>query len=168
MSISMYDASVPVFTRALRNLDQVLAKGEAHARDRGVEPDVLLQTRLIFDMLPLVRQVQIAADMATRGTARLAGVEPAKFEDSETTFEQLHSRIARAIEYIEGFRPEQFVGSETRPVSFMSRRGEMKFEGQGYLLTFVLPNLFFHITTAYNLLRQSGVTIGKADYLGES
>jgi uncharacterized protein len=167
MTLSMYDASIPVFVRALRNLDQVLAKGESHARGRGVEPDALLQTRLIFDMLPLVRQVQIAADMATRGAARLTGVEPAKFEDNETTFEQLHSRIARAIEYIESFKPEQFVASETRTVSFMSRKGERKFEGQAYLLEFVLPNLFFHVTTAYNLLRQSGVAVGKADYLGE-
>jgi hypothetical protein len=163
----MYDASIPVFVRTLRNLDQVLAKGEAHARERGVDPEVLLQTRLIFDMLPLVRQVQIAADMATRGAARLAGVDPAKFEDNETSFEQLHARIAHAIEYIESFKPEQFSGSETRAVSFMSRRGERKFEGQGYLLDFVLPNLFFHATTAYNLLRESGVVIGKADYLGE-
>jgi uncharacterized protein len=168
MSLSMYDASVPVFARALRNLDQVLAKGEAHARERGVEPGVLLQTRLIFDMLPLVRQVQIACDMATRGAARLAGVEPASFEDNETSFDQLHERVARAIAYIEGFTPEQFVGSETRAVSFMSRKGERRFEGQAYLFDFVLPNLYFHATTAYDLLRQSGVAIGKADFLGEN
>lgn len=168
MSLSMYDASVPVFVRALRNLDQVLAKGEAHAREKGAEPDVLLQSRLIFDMLPLVRQVQIACDMAARGAARLAGVEPASFEDTETSFEQLHARIARAIEYIAGFTPEQFAGSEVRVVSFMSRKGERRFEGQAYLLDFVLPNLYFHTTTAYNLLRQSGAAIGKADFLGES
>ena len=167
MTFSMYDASIPVFLRTLRNLDHVLAKGEAHARDKGAEPDLLLQTRLIFDMLPLVRQVQIATDMAKNGAARLAGVDPLRFEDDETTFAQLHARIARAVAYIEAFTPAQLEGSQTRAISFMSRRGERRFEGQAYLLDFVLPNLYFHVTTAYNLLRQSGVAIGKADFLGE-
>ncbi|WP_457096763.1 DUF1993 domain-containing protein [Lysobacter sp. P5_B9] len=166
MSLSMYDASVPVFVRALRNLDQVLAKGEAHARDKGADPDTLLQSRLIFDMLPLVRQVQIATDMATRGASRLAGVEPRSVEDNETTFEQLHARIAGAIAHLEGFTPAQFEGSETRAVSFKTRAGELKFDGQGYLLTYVLPNLYFHAATAYNLLRRNGVGIGKTDFLG--
>jgi hypothetical protein len=167
MSLSMYDASIPVFERALRNLDQVLAKGEAHAREKGGDPDVLLQSRLIFDMLPLVRQVQIATDMATRGASRLAGVEPRSVEDNETTFEQLRTRIAAAIEQLGTFTPAQFEGSESRAISFKSRRGEQHFDGKGYLLTFVLPNLFFHITTAYGLLRQAGVVLGKGDYLGE-
>jgi hypothetical protein len=162
----MYDASVPVFARVLRNLDQVLAKGEAHARDKGVDPDTLLQSRLIFDMLPLVRQVQIATDMATRGASRLAGVEPRSVEDNETSFEQLHARIAAAIAYLGEFTPAQFEGSESRAVSFKSRAGELKFEGQGYLFTYVLPNLYFHATTAYNLLRRDGVGIGKTDFLG--
>jgi hypothetical protein len=162
----MYDASVPVFVRALRNLDQVLAKGEAHARDKGADPDTLLQSRLIFDMLPLVRQVQIATDMATRGASRLAGVEPRSVEDNETTFEQLHARIAAAIAHLESFTPAQFEGSETRAVSFKTRAGELKFDGQAYLLTYVLPNLYFHATTAYNLLRRNGVGIGKTDFLG--
>jgi len=166
MSLSMYDASVPVFVRVLRNLDHVLAKGEAHARDKGADPDPLLQSRLIFDMLPLVRQVQIATDMATRGASRLAGVEPRSVEDNETTFEQLHARIAGAIAHLEGFTPAQFEGSETRAVSFKTRAGELKFDGQGYLLTYVLPNLYFHATTAYNLLRRNGVGIGKTDFLG--
>ena len=166
MSLSMYDASVPVFVRALRNLDQVLAKGEAHARDKGADPDTLLQSRLIFDMLPLVRQVQIATDMATRGASRLAGVEPRSVEDNETTFEQLHARIAAAIAHLESFTPAQFEGSETRAVSFKTRAGELKFDGQAYLLTYVLPNIYFHATTAYNLLRRNGVGIGKTDFLG--
>ena len=168
MSLSMYDASVPVFVRALRNLDQVLAKGEAHAREKGVEPELLLQSRLIFDMLPLVRQVQIAADMGTRGASRLAGIEPRSFEDNETTFEQLHARIAAAIEYLDTFTPQQFEGSETRTVSFKTRRGDLTFDGKNYLLTFVLPNMYFHTTTAYDLLRQAGVVIGKTDYLGDN
>jgi hypothetical protein len=167
MALSMYDASVPVFVRTLRNLDRVLAKGEAYARERGAEPDTLLQSRLIFDMLPLVRQVQIAPDMATRGASRLAGVEPRSVEDNETTFEQLHARIASAVAHLGEFTPQQFEGSETRTVSFKSRRGELTFNGSDYLQTFVLPNLFFHTTTAYNQLRQAGAAIGKADYLGE-
>ena len=167
MALSMYDASIPVFVRTLRNLDRVLAKGETHARERGAEPETLLQSRLIFDMLPLVRQVQIATDMATRGASRLAGVEPRSVEDNETSFEQLHARIANAIAYLGEFTSQQFEGSQTRTVSFKSRRGEMTFNGQDYLQTFVLPNLFFHTTTAYNLLRQAGAAIGKADYLGE-
>ena len=168
MALSMYDASIPVFVRVLRNLDRILAKGEAHARDKGGQPDALLQSRLIFDMLPLVRQVQIATDMATRGASRLAGAEPRSVEDNETTFEQLHARIAAAIEHLDSFTPAQFEDSETRPVSFKTRAGELKFDGQGYLFTYVQPNLYFHVTTAYNLLRQAGVAIGKADYLGES
>ena len=167
MSFSMYDASIPVFVRVLRNLDQVLAKGEAHAREKGGEPETLLQSRLIFDMLPLVRQVQIATDMATRGASRLTGQEPRSVEDNETTFEQLHARIAASIEHLRGFTPEQFADSETRTVAFKTRRGEISFDGKNYLLAYVLPNLFFHTTTAYNLLRQAGVSIGKADYLGE-
>lgn len=168
MTLSMYEASIPVFVRTLRNLDSVLAKGEAHARDRGAEPDSLLQSRLIFDMLPLVRQVQIATDMATRGASRLAGQEPRSVEDNETTFAQLHARIAAAIEHLGSFTPDQFAGSETRTISFQSRKGELRFDGQTYLLAYLLPNIYFHATTAYNLLRQAGASIGKADYLGES
>jgi hypothetical protein len=167
MTLSMYDASIPVFVRVLRNLDQILVKGGAHARDKGAQADALLQSRLIFDMLPLVRQVQIATDMATRGASRLAGVEPRSVEDNETTFEQLHARIAAAIEHLSGFTPAQFEGSQARAISFKSRAGELKFEGQGYLFHYVMPNLFFHATTAYNLLRQAGVPLGKADFLGE-
>src|SRR5687768_8911103 len=167
MSLSMYDASIPVFVRALRNLDKVLAKGEAHARDKGVEPEVLLQSRLIFDMLPLVRQVHIATDMATRSASRLTGQEPRGDEDNETTFEQLHARIANAIAHLESFTPEQFEGSEQREVSFSTRAGELKFDGKNYLLGYVLPNVYFHVTTAYALLRQAGVAIGKNDFLGK-
>src|SRR5580692_5779556 len=143
MTLSMYQASVPVFIRALANLQHVLKKGEAHAKQKNVTDEVLLQTRLIPDMLPLVKQVQIAADMATRGAARLAGVEPKSFEDNETTLEQIYSRIDRAIEYVKTFKPEQIDGSETRTVVMKTRTGEMTFEGQGYLLGFVIPNLFF-------------------------
>ena len=167
MSLSMYQASAPVFLRALHNLRAVLNKGEAHAIDKGYDPAVLLQTRLIPDMLPLVRQVQIATDMAKNGCARLAGVEPLAFPDDETTFAQLYARIDRALDYIKGFTAAQLDGSETRAVSFMTRNnGEMKFDGQSYLLHFVLPNLFFHSTTAYAILREAGVALGKTDFIG--
>ena len=168
MTLSMYQAAVPVFIRALSNLKHVLQKGAEHAKAKNVTDEVLLQTRLIPDMLPLVKQVQIAADMATRGTARLAGVEPKSFEDNETTLEQLYARIDNAIDYIKTFKPEQIDGSEGRTIVLKMRSGEMTFEGQAYLLHFVIPNVFFHCTTAYNILREAGTEIGKNDFIGQA
>ncbi|WP_266170369.1 DUF1993 domain-containing protein [Dyella subtropica] len=168
MTLSMYQASVPVFLRTLANLSHVLKKGEAHAKSKDVTPEVMLQTRLIPDMLPLVRQVQIATDMAKNGSARLAGVEPLKFEDNETSFDELHARLERAIDYIKSFKTEQIDGSEARAVTIKSRNGDINFEGQAYLLHFVLPNLFFHCTTAYNILRTAGVELGKTDFIGKA
>ncbi len=166
MTISMYQASVPVFVRALTNLAHVLKKGEAHAAAKGITDEVLLQTRLIPDMLPLVRQVQIAADMATRGAARLAGVEPQAFEDNETTLAQLQARIERALAYVKTFTPAQIDGSEARAIVLKMRTGELNFTGQNYLLQFVLPNLFFHCTTTYTILREAGAELGKSDFIG--
>lgn len=166
MTISMYQASVPVFVRALTNLRAVLQKGEAFAGEKGFAPEVLVQTRLIADMLPLVRQVQIATDMAKNGACRLAGIDPPKFEDDETTYAQLYARIDRAIEVIQGVSAAQLDGSETRAITLPMRTGEMKFEGQSYLLDFVIPNLFFHCTTSYVILREAGVPIGKMDFMG--
>lgn len=165
MTLSMYQASVPVFERALSNLLHVLKKGEAHAKAKAVTDEVLLGTRLIPDMLPLAKQVQIACDMAARGTARLAGVEPASFEDNETTLEQLYARIARVLAYIKGFTPQQIDGSEARAIELKMRNGEMSFSGQDYLLTFVLPNLYFHCTTTYVILREAGAELGKTDFI---
>ena len=166
MTLSMYQASVPVFVRALDNLAHVLRKGEAFAQEKGIDPGVLLQTRLIPDMLPLLKQVQIACDMAARGAARLAGAEPQSFEDNETTFAELYDRIDRCSSYIRGFDAAGIDGSETRPIKLKMRNGELDFDGQGYLLKFVVPNLFFHCTTAYDILRQAGVGIGKTDFIG--
>ena len=166
MTLSMYQASVPVFVRALGNLAGVLKKGEAWAQEKDVAPEVLLQTRLVPDMLPLVRQVQIATDMATRGAARLAGIEPTPVADDETTFAQLYARIERALELVGQSTPAQIDGSEARPITLQMRTGEMKFDGQSYLLHFLLPNLFFHATTAYDILRQAGVPLGKMDFMG--
>ncbi|HJU08897.1 MAG TPA: DUF1993 domain-containing protein [Rhodanobacteraceae bacterium] len=166
MSISMYIASVPVFVRALNNLSHVLKKGEAHAKAKNVDPDTLLQQRLIFDMLPLVKQVQIACDMGARGAARLAGAEPQSFEDNEKTFAEVYSRIERALVYIQSFKREQIDGSEERRISFKTRNGEQNFTGIEYLQQFTLPNLFFHCTTAYDILRVAGADIGKSDFTG--
>jgi hypothetical protein len=168
MTLSMYQAAVPVTVRALDNLAHVLKKGGEHAAVKSVTEQTLLQTRLIPDMLPLVKQVQIATDIAKNGVARLAGVEPLAFDDNETTLDELHARIARAAEYIKTFTPEQIDGSETRAITLKSRSGELHFEGQSYLLDFVLPNVFFHCTTAYNILRESGAELGKQDFLGRA
>lgn len=166
MSLSMYHATVPLAISTMNNLTDVLKKGHAHAHAKGVEDAVLLQTRLIPDMFPLVRQVQIATDLAKNGAARLAGVEPLKIEDNETTFVQLYARIDKVLDYVKTFKPEQIDGSETRAVTFKSRGRDMQFEGQAYLLHFVLPNLFFHCTTAYNILREAGTPLSKSDFLG--
>lgn len=168
MTLSMYQASVPVFERALSNLLHVLKKGEAHAKAKGVTDEVLLGTRLIPDMLPLTKQVQIACDMAARGAARLAGVEPASFEDNETTLEQLYARIEKVIAYVKGFTPAQIDGSETRAIELKMRSGELKFTGQEYLLTFIIPNLYFHCTTTYVILREAGADLGKTDFIAGS
>ena len=168
MTLSMYQASVPVFVRALGNLTHVLQKGEQHAISKNVSGEVLLQVRLIPDMLPLIEQIQIACDMATRGAARLAGVEPKSFEDNETTLPQAYDRIARAIDYVKSFSAEQIDGSETRTIVMKTRAGEVTLEGQAYLFGFTIPNLFFHCTTAYNILREAGTDIGKKDFIGEA
>lgn len=165
--LSMYQASVPVFLRALRNLRHVLEKGEAHARGRGEDPAALLQARLYEDMLPLVRQVQIATDTAKFGAARLAGVESPRFEDVETTFDELYARLDAIADYLRTFDETALQGSETRAVTLSTRtRGDLHFDGRSYLLGHALPNLFFHVTTAYAILRHHGVPLGKLDYLG--
>jgi uncharacterized protein len=166
MTLSMYQASVPVLSRALGNLRHVLKQGAAHAKAKGISDEVLLQTRLIPDMFSLLRQVQTATDMAKGGVARLAGVEPLKIEDNETTLAQLDARLERVIGYIDGFSTEQIDGSEARAIVLHMRSGERHFTGQPYLLDYVLPNVFFHCTTAYDILRQIGTDIGKKDFLG--
>lgn len=167
MTLSMHQATVPVLVRALSNLREVLRRGEAHAVDAGYDPALLLQLRQAPDMFPLLRQVQIATDMAKNACARLAGVEPLAFPDDEETFAQLYARLDRAIEYIAGFASAQLDDSEGRAIAFQTRRnGELKFDGQSYLLNYVLPNVFFHCTVAYALLRGAGVQLGKNDFLG--
>jgi hypothetical protein len=165
--ISMYSASVPVFLQLLGSLDGLLVKGQAHAADKGIEPDALLQARLSPDMFPLARQVQIACDFARSVPARLVGVEVPAYEDNEQTFEQLRARIARTLAFLNGLDPAQFIGSEAREI--VLRPGTPKARtigGEAYLLAYGLPQFFFHVTTAYALLRHNGVQIGKKDYMG--
>lgn len=166
MTVSMYQASVPVFVRALANLAHVLKKGEAHAQAKGFAPEVLLQTRLYPDMFPLTRQVQIATDMVKNGAARLAAIEAPKFEDNESSFAELYARLDRAIAFLNSLKPEQIDGSEARTITVPRRSGPLTLQGQPYLLDYVFPNFFFHCTTAYAILRHCGVEIGKTDFIG--
>jgi len=167
MTISMYQASVPVFIRMLNNLIAILEKAVAHAEARKIAPAVLLNSRLYPDMFPLSRQVQIASDTAKGGAARLAGTEPPKYEDNEATFPELIERLRKTIAYLNTLKPEQIDGSEKRAVTLKVRDEMLTLEGLTFLLNRVLPNLFFHVSTAYAILRHSGVEIGKKDYLGK-
>jgi hypothetical protein len=166
MKISMYEASIPTFLHTLRALQAILEKGVAHAEARKYEPTLLATTRLAPDMLPLTRQIQIATDAAKGAAARLCGVDPPKFEDNEATMAELIARVSKTIDYLQGFKPEQLDGSEERAITIPTPRQTFTFPGLVYLRHWALPNFFFHVTTAYALLRHNGVEIGKADFLG--
>jgi hypothetical protein len=166
MTLSMYQASVPVFAHMLGTLSAILDKGAAFAEARGIEPSVLVNARLAPDMRPLSAQVQLATDMAIRGAARLAGVEFPSNPDTESTFPELQERVNKALRFLEPFLPEQIDGSEDRAITLQMRDGELHFNGQDYLLNFLLPNLYFHVTAAYLILRHNGVELGKRDFLG--
>jgi uncharacterized protein len=168
MTISMYQATVPTFIRALTSLAAVLEKAEAHAAAKKIDPEVLVNARLYPDMFPLSKQVQIAADAAKGGAARLAQAQPPVFEDNETTLAQLVERVKKTVAYLETLKPAQIDGSEDRTVSWQSRSATKTMQGQPYLLHHVLPNVYFHVTTAYDILRHNGVEIGKQDFLGKS
>ena len=167
MTNAMYTASIPVFRQLLGGLDGVLTKAEAHAAERKIDPAALLQARLFPDMFPFTRQVQIACDFAKSVPARLAGVEVPAYDDSEQTFAELHARIARTLAFIDGLDAAQFEGAAGRQI--VLRPGtpkERALDGQSYLLAYGLPQFFFHVTTAYALLRHNGVEIGKKDFMG--
>ncbi len=166
MPVSMYQISIPVFVRGLRALSGYLDKGRADAEARKFAPDVLVQARLAPDMHPLSRQVQIASDMVKNGAARLAGLEPPSYPDTESNFEELQARIAKTIAFLEGITEAQLDGCETRQITLKFPGQEMTFSGADYLIGFVLPNLYFHMTTAYDILRHNGVQIGKRDFMG--
>jgi hypothetical protein len=164
----MYQASVPVFVRALNSLADVLAKAEAHAAARKIEPAVLVASRLYPDMFPLGKQVQIAADAAKGGAARLAQQTPPVFEDTETTLAELAERCRKTVAYLQTLQPAQIDGSEERVVTWKTRQAERSMQGMPYLLHHVIPNLYFHVTTAYDILRHNGVELGKQDFLGKA
>jgi hypothetical protein len=166
MSFGMYGASVPVFSRMLQNLGNILEKATAHCAARKIDPHVLLTDRLYPDMFPLTRQVQIATDHAKGAPARLAGVEVPSFPDTEASVDDLRARIARTLNFVKGFTPAQIDGSEDRIIDLKVGPQVLSLKGSVYLLNFALPNFYFHTTTAYNILRHNGVELGKRDFVG--
>lgn len=166
MQISMYAMSHDVFRKGLEQLLHVMDKATANAAARKFDVSVLLGARLAPDMLPFSRQIQLASDFAKNSMARLAAVDPPKFEDVETTMEELVARVRRTIEYIDTIKPEQLAGSETRDIQIKLRDRSLDFKGLEFLQVWALPNFFFHHVTAYALLRHNGVDIGKRDFLG--
>ncbi len=163
--LNMYDFTIPPLKLALNNLSHILKKGEAHAEAKSIDTAVFFNARLFPDMYPLSRQVQIATDMSKGAAARLAGVEIPSYEDNEITFADLHGRIAKTLAFIDSVTPAQFDGAETRNIELMVRKHKMEFTGQDYLLKWVMPNVYFHVTTAYDILRHNGVELGKPDFL---
>jgi len=166
MAISMYQASAPRFANTLRNLSAILDKAQAHCEAKNIDPLVLAASRLYPDMFALARQVQIACDNAKGAVARLAGVEVTRHEDSEQSLAELKARIAKTLEIVERFKPAQIDGSEERDIVLTLGKTEVKFKGMQYLLGFALPNFYFHVVTAYDILRHNGVELGKRDYIG--
>ncbi|EYF07221.1 DUF1993 domain-containing protein [Chondromyces apiculatus] len=166
MSLSMYDVSIPIFIRAFENLSSILKKAEAHAVANNLDLASLTEARLTDDMLPFTAQVQIATDSAKGCAARLAGIEVPSFPDTEKTFPELQARIEKTLDFLRSIDAAKVKDSEAREITLTFPSGKMDFTGQSFLLTFALPNFFFHITTAYALLRQKGVPIGKMDFLG--
>ena len=166
MSVSMYGACVPIFVRTFGNVSNWLDKAEEYAAVRKFDVAVLLSARLAPDMLPFTRQIQIASDAAKFGIARLSGVAAPRFEDNEASVAELKARIAKTLDYIGSVSAEQLDGSEDKDIEVPTRGAEpMRIKGQPYLMHFVLPNFFFHVTTAYALLRHNGVPLGKSDFL---
>jgi hypothetical protein len=166
MPVTMYNASVPHLERMLRNLLNIIDKALAHASARKIDPQVLLAMRLSPDRFPLIRQVQTATDFAKAIAFRLTGREPPKWDDTEKTFDELKSRIDKALKLLSTLDPAALQGSETREITVSPGGRTMKFSGENYLFYFALPNFYFHVTTAYAILRHAGVELGKADFIG--
>ena len=168
MTISMYQASVPVFLQLLNGLSKNLQKAEDHATAKKIDPAAYLGARLYPDMLNLVKQVQLATDFAKGAGARLAGIEVPKFSDTEASFEELQERIAKTVNFLKGLTAKEIDGSEDRDVTLTIGGKPVPFKGQQYLLSSAMPNFFFHVTTAYALLRHNGIEIGKRDFMGNA
>ena len=163
--MNIYDASVPVFTHFLRSLSVILKKAEAHCTAKKIDPAIILSARLFPDMFALTRQVQIASDAAKGAGARLAGIAVPSYPDEEKSFEELQARIARTIEFLAGLKKEQFDGAEERDIAIKAGPRELNFKGAAYLETWAQPNFYFHVTTAYAILRHNGIELGKPDFL---
>jgi hypothetical protein len=166
MKISMYQASAPRFANTLRNLSAILDKGQAHCEAKKIEPAVMGGMRLIADMLPLTNQLQIACDTAKGAVARLAGVEIPKYQDTEQTLAELKQRIAKTIDFILSVKPDSIEGSEDKDIVIRLGGKDTTLKGMQYLFGHAYPNFYFHVTTAYNILRDNGVDVGKRDYIG--
>lgn len=166
MSLSMHSCSIPYFVRALSNLSAILEKGAAHAKENDIDPSILVTSRLFPDMFPLSRQVQIACDVSKGAAARIAGVEAPSAEDTESSFEELQARISKTIEFLNSLPADQINGSEEKEIKFQAGPYELDFTGATYLSIWALPNIYFHVTTTYNILRHNGVVLGKIDYVG--
>jgi len=169
MKISMYTMSVEAFVPTLRALAKILDKAAEHAAAKKFDPAVLVSARLAPDMYPLARQVQIACDFAKNSSARLAGEEAPRFEDKEQTIDELKARVARTLDYVQGLRSDAFTGAEDRDIKLSFPNGaSFEFKGLGFLKDWALPNFYFHVVTAYDILRHNGVEVGKRDYLGSA
>ena len=166
MNISMHAMSHGVFRKALTQLLHVMDKATANAKARSFDTSVLVNSRLAPDMLPFAKQIQLTSDFAKNSMARLAGIDPPKFEDNETTMEELVARVKKTIDYIDSVSAATLDGSETRDIKIVLRDRTVEFKGLPFLQTWAIPNFFFHHVTAYNLLRHNGVDIGKRDFLG--
>jgi len=167
MPIQLYDVSIPVLARGLTNLNGLLEKAAAHAAAKKFDAVGLLQARLAPDMFPFVRQVQVVCDSAKGAASRLAGVENPRHEDHEANFAELQARVAKTLEFVNSCTAAQLEGAETREIVLSFPTHSLKFTGLSYLTSFALPNFYFHLTTAYDLLRANGVELGKRDFLGQ-
>ena len=167
MSLTMHSCSIPYFIRSLNNLSAILKKGAEHAAEKEIDPVVFVTARLFPDMFPLSRQVQIACDVCKGAATRISGIEAPSFDDVESSFEQLQERIAKTIAFLESVPTEAMNGAEQKKVMLQAGTYEIEFTGATYLSTWALPNLYFHVTTSYNILRHNGVSLGKIDYVGQ-
>jgi hypothetical protein len=163
----LYDLTIGTMLRSLRNLDSIVSKAETYTEaDKNLDPETLIQARLYPNMRPFIFQIRVASDTAKGAAARLTGKPVPSWPDNETTFAEVHERLKKTIGYLSGFRPEEFEGAETRPIELKLGPHTASFVGARYVSDFVLPNFFFHVVTAYDILRHNGVVIGKTDYLG--
>lgn len=165
--MQLYDVSIAPLLRNLDNLLQILKAGEQYAEQKKVAPEVILNSRLYVDMYPLTKQVQLVSDMSKGAGARLAGLDIPQYADDESSFAELYTRIDKTMAFLEAITPEQLVGAEQKQVTLTIRKVDLQFSGQDYLQKWVMPNVYFHVTTAYNILRHLGVPLGKTDYLGQ-